>query len=256
MSNELTLSRLTDKNIHTIRNQKVMLDRDVATALETDVKHLNENANDSKKWVYARECGLEPEYRFQLTAEEADYLRSINPTANISVKSRVLPWVYTRKGCAYFGTSMESNAACMQAVQLVEVFDKVKEATSLTSAADRAIAFTEIYLAELKEQRAIALAQEKEIQSLKQTAASNTQRVTQIEYSHNMSGNYYAVKGYASKKGVPVSEPLAATIGKAVSKYCRENNIEISKTTHHLYGAINTYHEDALAAVWPRFFEE
>ena len=111
--------------VYNIRGQQVMLDRDVAEVLGVDAKHLNENAATSPKWDFLRAKGSESEYRFQISDDELSHLRSEFPTANVSRKSRVCPFVYTRKGCAYFGTSMNSPEACEQAVNLVEVFDKV-----------------------------------------------------------------------------------------------------------------------------------
>jgi len=220
--------------------------------LGEEAKTINQNAERSPKWEYLRQQGIEEEYRFKLSREEAENLRSQIVTFS---EIKYLPYVYTRKGCAYFGTSMNNPAACAQAVQLTEAFDTVQDLKSL-STSDRNFALMELYLAEMRADRDRANLQEKRLWELTKAAASTDQRVLQVETSHNLVGNYYAVKGYASKKGIPVSEPLAAKIGKSASKYSRENDIHISKTTHHLYGEINTYHEDALAAVWPNYFEE
>lgn len=112
--------------IHEIRGHRIMLDRDVAAALEVETKHLNENAARSVKWQYLRDNGLEADFRFQLTKEEADQTGWSQSTT--ALFSNTYPFAYTRKGCAYFGTSMHSPAACAQAVRLVELFDRVHTA--------------------------------------------------------------------------------------------------------------------------------
>lgn len=117
-------SKTAQSKVHEIRGQRVMLDRDVATALEVETKQLNQNAARSPKWEYLREKGIEAEFRFQLTKDDVARLGSHIAT---SIYSNTYPYAYTRKGCAYFGTSMENPLACEQAVQLVEVFDKVQK---------------------------------------------------------------------------------------------------------------------------------
>lgn len=105
-----------------VRGRRVMLDRDVADALGVSTSELNKNSNRSPKWEYLREQRIEDQYRFQLTDEEAERLRFHKATAGSS-SLRANPTAYTKKGCAYFGTSMENPLACQMAVELVDVFD-------------------------------------------------------------------------------------------------------------------------------------
>ena len=110
-----------------IRGKKVMLDRDVAASLGVEPREVNQNAERSPKWDYLRQQGREVDYRFQLEENDMVQLRSQIVTSNYS---RVLPWVYTRKGCAYLATSMNSSEACAQAVSLVAGLLKTKEIIS------------------------------------------------------------------------------------------------------------------------------
>ena len=250
------INKQPGSNLYTVRGQKVMLDRDVAVALGVETKQLNENATRSPKWTFLRDQGIEAEYRFQLTVEEVENLRSQIATFN---DFKYLPYVYTRKGCTYFGTSMNSPQACVQAVQLVEVFDAVVNVAlknQLATKSSQYLAIFETALNNLREHEAMLERQALEMVKLTHATEDTAQRVTTLEVSHNLSGNYYAVKGFASLKGVSISEPLAAQIGKATAKYCRESNLQIDKITHPLYGKINTYPENALEVVWARFFSE
>src|SRR5512135_1485943 len=91
-----------------LRGFKVMLDRDVAEALGVETRELNQNAGRSPKWEKVRERGEEFLYRFQVTAEEVENLRSQFVIFN---EIKYLPWVYTQRGCSHFGTSLNSDEA-------------------------------------------------------------------------------------------------------------------------------------------------
>jgi len=113
MSLSNTVMSSQPEKVIVIRGRKVMLDKGVATALGVEPREINQNAERSVKWEYLRQNGLEEQYRFKLSENDANELRSQNVIIN---DFKYLPWVYTRKGCAYFGTSMSSPQACAQAV--------------------------------------------------------------------------------------------------------------------------------------------
>jgi len=252
MKNELTSVK---PKLQMVRGQKVMFDRDVAEALGETTASLNQNAQRSPKWDYLRKEEIEDQYRFQLNTEELEFWRS---QSVISSDSRHLPYVYTQKGCAFFATSMNNVIACAQAVQLVEVFNAVQSRRDEMDALEKIVKSGDemTSLTALVKLTQLLYESAAERQRTYELITSTSQRVHQLETSNNMSGNYYAVKGYASKRGISISEPLAAQIGKATTKYCNEVGYQVSKTTHHLYGSINTYPEAALETVWCKFFEE
>jgi hypothetical protein len=122
------LVRYQDK-ILSIRGLKVMLDRDVAEALGIETGNLNRNAGSSPKWDYLRDNAIEDQYRFQLTEHEFDEVKRRCSNRSALALSRSLPWVYSRRGCIHFGTSLDSEAACFLAVQLSELFNSYVEGT-------------------------------------------------------------------------------------------------------------------------------
>jgi hypothetical protein len=123
MTTDLNLFK--DK-VFTVRGQQVMLAKDVAEALGMDTYHLNENAGRSPKWDYARDNGFEDKLRFQLTDDE---IQCIEATQNgvLQRVDRLSRWVYTQQGCIYFGTSLNTAAACYQATQMMVVFHAFQE---------------------------------------------------------------------------------------------------------------------------------
>ena len=74
--------------IYTIRGQQVMLDSDLARLYGYSVKTLNQQVkNNNEKFPL--------DFKFQLTKEEVDNLRSKNLTTNINGKSSGLSNVFT-----------------------------------------------------------------------------------------------------------------------------------------------------------------
>lgn len=108
-------------------------------------------------------------------------------------------------------------------------------------------------------QMLVQMAQAYEIQERMLLEQQEKQRVmeTQIhrlECATDVNYGFMAVLGYAKLHGVTVTRKLASTIGKAVSKYCRENNIKFGSQKHPIFGNVNIYLDHALQAVFPKFF--
>jgi len=120
-----------ESKIILVRGKKVMLDRDVALALGVTTGNLNLNSERSPKWNYLREKGIIDQYQFEMTKEEFDALLGDGnlPSDRALKHLTVLPTVYTNLGCAYFGTSMTSPAACEMAIKLSQVFVGYMEGT-------------------------------------------------------------------------------------------------------------------------------
>ena len=96
MDKEKTDIMIVDENtlrskIYTIRGQQVMLDTDLAEIYGYDHKGFNKQVkNNSERF--------DDEFRFQLTKDEVADLRRKNYAANISSKSRSMPYAYTEQG--------------------------------------------------------------------------------------------------------------------------------------------------------------
>lgn len=103
---------------------------------------------------------------------------------------------------------------------------------------------------------------EKDQELMKQQMALEAQRVSELEKvveQHDCEldrifkpdGEYYTVRGYASKIGFKnLGLTKAKAIGGEASKYCRANNIPMDKMTDPRYGTVNCYPEKVLE----RFF--
>ena len=103
--NELQMSPIENR-IYIIRDQKVMLDSDLAMIYGVETKRLNEQVKRNLE-------RFPSEFMFQLTPEEFDFLRSQNATFNSQESStsqnatleasrgkhrKYLPYVFTEHG--------------------------------------------------------------------------------------------------------------------------------------------------------------
>lgn len=88
--NEVVLETDIKSKIYTVRDVQVMLDSDLAKLYEVESKRLNEQV----KRNIAR---FPQQFRFQLTEEEYQNLRSQNVTLNHGGR-RYLPYVFTEQG--------------------------------------------------------------------------------------------------------------------------------------------------------------
>lgn len=118
-----------------VRNQKIILDSDVAELYGVETKRINEAVkNNPDKF---------PEgYIIKLTKEEKEYLRSKFSTTNLS-KSRVLPKAFTERGLYMLATILKSKTATETTLAIIEAFAKMRElsrtVTALSNAKDKAI---------------------------------------------------------------------------------------------------------------------
>ena len=110
---------LSDK-IYLIRGKQVMLDTDLAEIYGYDHKGFN-------KQVKNNEDKFDEDFRFQLTRQEVDDLRRNFYAANISPKSRSLPFVYTEQGIYMLMTVLKGELAALQSKTLIRLFKKMKD---------------------------------------------------------------------------------------------------------------------------------
>ena len=82
--------------IHVIRGKQIMLDSDLAMLYQVETKAFNQSVT--------RNIERFPEnFRFQLTKEEYEALRSQNATSNGRGGRRYLPYAFTEQGIAKIG---------------------------------------------------------------------------------------------------------------------------------------------------------
>ncbi len=108
-----------ENKLMTIRNQEVILDRDVAELYGIETKRINEAVkNNPEKFPYG--------YVFELSESEFLDLRSKFSTANLS-KIRTLPKAFTEKGLYMLATILKSPKATEATIEIIETFTKLRE---------------------------------------------------------------------------------------------------------------------------------
>ena len=99
-----------EEKIIILRDQKVILDKDVAEIYGVETKRVNEAVkNNSEKFP--------EDYKFKLSKDEF-------------AKTRTEPFVFTEKGLYMIATVLKSKKATDATFAIIETFAKVKELTS------------------------------------------------------------------------------------------------------------------------------
>lgn len=123
MNSELILSEETiSNNIYYIRNQKVMLDRDLAALYAIETKRLNEQVK--------RNITRFPEdFMFQLTENEYNSLRSQFATLKKGrgTHQKYLPFAFTEHGVLMLSSVLNSEKAIQTNIQIMRIFTKVRQ---------------------------------------------------------------------------------------------------------------------------------
>ncbi len=96
------------------------------------------------------------------------------------------------------------------------------------------------------------LDQERKIINIETTQKEFDSRIAQIESEASRLRSHsdmFTVMGFCNLVKFPASMQTASKIGKAVTKYCKANNIRIDTTGDARVGSVNVYHIDALITV-------
>jgi len=113
-----TLDHIKD-SIYTIREKRVMLDRDLAQLYRVTTGNLN-------KSVKRNIDRFPKDFMFQLTKKECDNLRFQIGRANISSKSRSLPYVFTEHGTLMLASILKSNIAVQINQMVIRAFVELR----------------------------------------------------------------------------------------------------------------------------------
>lgn len=105
-----------------------------------------------------------------------------------------------------------------------------------------------VQMAQAYEAQERMLLEQQEKQRVMETQIHRLECATDVNYG------FMAVLGYAKLHGIAITRKVAATVGKAVSIYCRENKIQYGSQKHPIFGNVNIYPDHALQAVFPKFF--
>ncbi len=123
MSQEITIpDEIITNKIYLIRDQKVMLDRDLAELYGVETKQL--------KQAVKRNIDIFPvHFMFELTPDENELLRSQIVTSKKGRGgTRYLPMVFTEHGILQLSHVLRSKKAKLMSVRITEVFIQMREA--------------------------------------------------------------------------------------------------------------------------------
>jgi hypothetical protein len=118
--NEIIIpNEIITNKIYFIRNQKVMLDIDLAELYQVETKRINEQVK--------RNASRFPDYfMFQLNEEEYQNLKSQNATSSWG-GSRKLPHTFTEHGVLQLSNVLKSERATQMNIKIIEVFVSLRD---------------------------------------------------------------------------------------------------------------------------------
>lgn len=111
--------------IYTIREQRVMLDRDLAELYQVETRILNQ--------AVRRHAERFDDFTFQLTKEETQVLRTQNPDANISAKSRSYPYVFNEYGVLTLSNVLNTDLAISINRKIIKIFVEIRNQVAVGS---------------------------------------------------------------------------------------------------------------------------
>ena len=106
-----------------LRNQKVILDRDVAEIYGVETKRVNEAVKNNKE-------RFPDGYIFEVSENEKDKLVENFDRFNLLKHSSIYPKAFTEKALYMLATILKSKTAVKTTIAIIETFAKVKELTS------------------------------------------------------------------------------------------------------------------------------
>ena len=117
---EIIVSDKTIRNlIFVVREQQVMMDSDLAALYQVETKVFNQ--------AVKRNIARFPDaFRFQLTNEEYEGLRSQIVTSNGRGGRRYLPYVFTEQGIAMLSAVLNSDIAIQVSIQIMAAFVEMR----------------------------------------------------------------------------------------------------------------------------------
>ncbi len=115
ITDDLLLSKILQ-----IRNQKVMIDRDLAELYGVPTKRLNEQVKRNIKRFPA-------DFMFQLTLQEKQEVVAKCDHLKMLKYSPVLPYVFTEHGAVMLASILNSDRAIEVNVRIVKLFNSMRE---------------------------------------------------------------------------------------------------------------------------------
>ena len=117
---------MLDISIYTIREQKVILDSDLANLYEVTTKAFNQG-------VKRNEDRFPDDFRFQLTQNEHDLLlRSQSVTLKRGQHRKYLPYVFTEHGALQAASILKSDKAKEMSIYVVRAFVHMRKELAIS----------------------------------------------------------------------------------------------------------------------------
>ncbi|HPJ13849.1 MAG TPA: ORF6N domain-containing protein [Spirochaetota bacterium] len=126
MKNDILKVEIVQNKILNIRGQAVILDRDLAELYGVEPKYLNRQMKRNQDF-------FPEDFVFQLTPKDINDLRCQNVTANISSKSRTLPYAFTEYGAIHIAHFLKSVQANTMSIYITRAFVKMRQTLQLMS---------------------------------------------------------------------------------------------------------------------------
>jgi hypothetical protein len=121
MNESITVpDEIISSKIYFIRQQKVMLDNDLAELYNVETKQL-------KRQVRRNIERFPEDFMFELTQNENEILRSQFGTLKRGEHSKYLPMAFTEQGVAMLSSVLNSPTAIKVNIQIIRVFTKIRE---------------------------------------------------------------------------------------------------------------------------------
>lgn len=128
-----------ERSILVLRGQRVLLDVDLARLYGVPTKAFNQAVKRNK-------TRFPNDFRFQLTTEEADDLRSQSVTSSQHGGRRYLPWVFTQEGVAMLSGVLGSPRAVAVNIEIMRAFVKMRQAIAVNAELAKRLAVVEANL--------------------------------------------------------------------------------------------------------------
>ncbi len=106
--------------IYVIRDQKIMLDRDLAELYGVEARRLREQVRRNNE-------RFPPNFMFRLTEEEVDLMVSQNAIPSKQHLGGSLPYAFTEHGLLMLANVLRSGQAVQMSIRIIEVFVKMRE---------------------------------------------------------------------------------------------------------------------------------
>lgn len=119
MENSIIPNEVISDKIYFIRNQKVMLDKDLAELFDVETKRINEQ-------VRRNSLKFPEHFMFQLNEYEYEILKSQFATSSWG-GTRKLPYVFTEHGILQLSNVLKSERATQMSIKIIEVFIEMRE---------------------------------------------------------------------------------------------------------------------------------